>query len=163
MLIVTLLMGGLTLVAESSKALMEWTPTTFYIAAGVVDTVVIWVGMQLFGADPEYNTIPAAMAAAAVGNVAAFFLKDHGVVGVTATAGIWVFLLMITSGMDIFRTIIAFILVMGTYAGLGQFIAARTPLTAYDIGGVPKVTMTGGFEPEPIKRPDAKTPDKIEE
>jgi len=158
----SLLVGGLTLVAESSKALLEWTPTTFYVAAGIVDTVVIWVGMQLFGADPEYNTIPAAVAAAAVGNVAAFFLRDMGVVGVTATGMIFVALLLVCSGIDIFRTTIVFILVMATYGGLGQFIASRTPLNAYDIGGVPKVIMTGGFEPEPIERPDPNTPPDLD-
>lgn len=163
MLIATLLMGGLTLVAESSQALIEWTPTTFYVANGIVHTIVIWVGMQLFGADPEYNTIPAAIAAAAVGNVAAFFLKDFGIVGVISTAGVFVALLLISSGIDIFRTVIVFILVMATYGGLGQFIASRTPLNAYDIGGVPKVIMTGGFEPEPIGRPEEEEPPDIDE
>ena len=154
--------GGMPLLAESSKALFEWTPTTFYIATGVIHTIVIWVGMQLFGADPEYNTIPAAMAAAAVGNVAAFMLRDYGIVGVISTAGLYLLLLLISSGVDIFRTVIAFILVMGTYGAAGNFISQRTPLDAYAIGGIPKVIMTGGFKPEPLERPDAKKPGKID-
>jgi hypothetical protein len=142
--------GGSGLVAESS-AMITWTPTTFYVAAAVVHTVVIWFGYQLLGGDREYNNVPSAMAAATVGNVAAYFMRDFGVVGVAGTFGAWFLLLIITSGIDLFRSFVVFILVMLSYWGLGTFIAQRTPLDAYTIGGVPKMEMTGGFQEEPIE------------
>lgn len=150
------------LLAESSETLFQWNPTTFYVACGVIHTVVIWIGMQLFGADPEYNTIPAAIAAAAVGNVAAYFLRDFGVVGFISTAGVFVLLLLISSGIDIFRTVIVFILVMGSYAAVGKYVVGQTEMTAYDLGGVPKVTMKG-LKAEPLERPDAKKPGDIDD
>lgn len=146
--------GNVTLLGQSAKALVEWNPTTFYIAAAILHIPVIWVGYRLLDADPEYNTFPAAIASAAVGNVAAFFLKDFGVVGVIGAAGTFFIMLMVTSGIDIFRSIFVFILAMGMYWGVGTFVAKRTPLDAYSIGGVTKVLMTGGFQPEPLKRKD---------
>lgn len=145
-----LALGGVSgLVAESS-AIITWTPTTFYIAAAIVQTAVIWFGYQVLGGDREYNNIPSAMAAATVGNVVAFFMRDFGVVGVAGTFGAWFLLLLLTSGVDLFRSLVVFILVMLSYWGLGSFIAPRTPLDASSIGGVPEVEMTGGFKEEPV-------------
>lgn len=147
-----LAIGGVPgLVAESS-AMITWTPTTFYVAAAIVQTVVIWFGYQLLGGDREYNNFPSAMAAAAVGNVIAYFMRDFGVVGVAGTFGAWFLLLFVTSGVDLFRSLVVFVLVMLTYWGLGSFVVQRTPLDAYAIGGVPKVELTGGFQEEPIER-----------
>jgi len=149
--------GGPGLVAESS-AMITWTPTTFYVAAAIVQTVVIWFGYQLLGGDREYNNVPSAMAAATVGNVIAYFMRDFGVVGVAGTFGAWFMLLILTSGIDLFRSLAVFFLVMLSYWGLGAFIVHRTPLDAYTIGGVPKVELTGGFQEEPIERGKRKDP-----
>ncbi len=150
--------GAAGLIAESSKALFAWTPTTFYIASAVVHTLVIWLGYQLLGGDREYNNFPSALGAAAVGNVLAYFLRDFGVVGVAGTFGGYFLLLLLTSGIDIFRTVVVFILVMSAYWGFGTIVVERTPLDVYSIGGVPQVEMTGGYKNEPIERPEKKDP-----
>lgn len=157
--------GTFGLVAESSKALITWTPVTFYVACALVQTLVIWLGYRLLGADPEYNNFWSALIAASLANLAAYGMKDLGVIGAIGTFGVYFFTLIITSGVAIFRSIVVFVLVMLTYWGVGTFVANRTPLTAYDMGGVPKVEMTGGFEEEPVQRqkPDDKNdslPDK---
>lgn len=144
--------ADLAVIAQSGKALIRWTPTTFYAAAAVIHTAVIWLGYRMLGLEAEYNTVTAALASATVANVAAFFLKDFGIVGVIGTGAAFVTMLLLTSGMDIFRTLMVFALTMMVYGGMGNFIAQRTPLNAYDMGGVPKVIMTGGFQPEPIRQ-----------
>jgi hypothetical protein len=143
--------GGLPLLAESTKALVTWTPTTFYIAAAIIQVPVIWLGYQFLGGDPEYTNFPAALAVAAVGNVIAFFLKDLGVVGAVSTSAALYGLLLVTSGIDIFRSMAVFGLVMMSYWGFGQFVVERTPLDAYSIGGPAKVMLTGGLQPEPLE------------
>ena len=147
--------GGMPLLAESTKALLTWTPTTFYIAAALIQVPVIWRGYQFLGGDPEYTNFPAALSVAAVGNVIAFFLRDLGVVGAVATTAAIYGLLLVTSGIDIFRSMLVFGLVMISYWGFGQFVIERTPLNAYRIGGPAKVMLTGGFQPEPIGRDEA--------
>ena len=92
----------------------------------------------------------AAVAAAAVANVGAFFMKDMGVVGVVGTAGAYLGLLVLTSGVDVFRSTLVFMLVMASYWGLGTYVVDRTPLDPYQIGGPTKVMLTGGFEAEPL-------------
>lgn len=145
---------GMTLLAESGEALITWTPETFYLAAALAHAFLIFVGYRILGADPEYNTVTAALTCAAVGNVVAFAARTHGVVGFTVTAVAFYGLLLLTSGVDIFRSLLVFILVLGSYGALGTYIAQKTPLDAYNIEGVPKVIMTGGFQPEPIERKD---------
>lgn len=143
---------GLSLIAESGDALITWTPETFYVAAALAHAALIWVGYRLLGADPEHNTVTAALACAAVGNVVAFAARSHGVVGFTVTAIAFYVLLLLASGIDIFRSLLVFAILIGSYGALGTYITQRTPLDAYDIAGIPKVIMTGGFQPEPLER-----------
>lgn len=144
-------LGVLTLVAESGKALITWTPTTFYVAVALVHIPVIWGGYRILGGDAEYANFATALAATAIGNLVAFLVRDFGVVGFVITAMAFYGLLVMLSGTDIFRSVLVFFLVLGTYGVFGNFVTERTPLDAYEIGGVAKVIMTGGFEPEPME------------
>jgi hypothetical protein len=154
---------GTGLLAESGDALLSWTPETFYLVAALAQAVIIFVGYRLLGADPEHNTVTAALICAALGNVVAFAVRTHGVVGFTVTALGFYGLLLLTSGVDIFRSLFVFLLVIGSYGALGTYIAKNTPLDAYDIEGVPKVIMTGGFKPEPLERKDGDTVPYLDE
>jgi len=145
---------GLPLVAESAETFLKWTPETFYAVAAVAHAALVWVGYRLLGADPEYNTVTAAFTCAVLGNAVAFVGRTHGVVGFTATAIAFYGLLLVSSGIDLFRSLLIFALVLGSYGAIGAYVADNTPLDAYSIDGVPKVIMTGGFKPEPLDRTD---------
>lgn len=144
---------GVPILAQSGEPMITWTPRTFYLASALVHSVLIFVGYRLLGADPQHNTVLTAIGCAAIGNLAAFVARSYGgVVGFTITAMAFYGLLLLGSGVDLFRSLLVFTLVLGSYGALGSLIAERTPLDAYDIKGVPKVIMTGGFKPEPLER-----------
>ena len=139
----------------TAEALITWTPLTFYIAAAIVHTILFLVGFRLAGVDPEHNTFVGAVLAAGIANGTAYFLRDFGLFGILASGAVhFAMLVAITSG-EVLKSALVFLVAMAAYAGMGFFILPRTPLDVNKIGGLPRVIMTGGIEPEPITEEEA--------
>ena len=146
----------LTPVLGQSKALITWTPSTFYIASGLLQTIVIWVGFRLMQVDPDNNTVIGAIIAGVVINLVAYFTRDYGLAGVLGTgAAIFGILVAVTSGEALKAAMMAAVC-MAVYAGLGTVVVPRTPLTPELIGGLPAVILKGGLEAEPMETADEK-------
>jgi hypothetical protein len=133
-----------------AKAAITWTPATFYVASGIVHTLVILLAYKLLHVDPEHNTFAGALIGAAVGNGAVFFLSGFGLFGVLGAGAIYFAILCAISSGEVAKSLMVFVVLMGVYAGMGHFITQRTPLTADQIGGLPRAIMTGGLTAEPI-------------
>lgn len=129
---------------------ISWTPATFYVASGIVNTIVVLVAFRVLQIDVEHNSFVGAGLAAAVFTAFAYFFRDAGVIGVMVT-GTAVFgsLVFVSSG-EALKSLGVAMLVFASFGGLGSFITARTPLTLDDIGGIPRVVLSGGLEAEPI-------------
>ncbi len=137
-------------------AAITWTPSTFYIAMGIVHTILILIGFRMLQVDVEHNSFVGAVLAAVIINVVAYFVRDTGIVGIMiAGSVIFGMLVAIASGEALKAALMAAVLVVG-YGLVGSFITQRTPLTVDDIAGFPRVVMTGGLEAEPITEDDAK-------
>ena len=143
---------GVTLVADAA---ITWTPVTFYVAMGILHVLLILIGFRMMGVDPEQNTFIGAVLAAAVINVAAYFLSDSGVIGsMISGALIFGLLVAVTSG-EVAKCFVMTILVIGAYGAMGMFLLPRTPLEIDDVGGFTRVILTGGMKAEPITERDA--------
>ncbi|MGM0558308.1 MAG: hypothetical protein ACQEVA_18130 [Myxococcota bacterium] len=138
-----------------AKALITWTPTTFYVAAAIIQTVVFLVGFRLLGVDPEHNTFVGALLAAAIANIVAFFLRDAGLFGILTTGAVHFGLLVAVSSGEVLKSVFVFAVSLAVYGLMGTFVLPRTPLHVDDIAGLPRVIMTGGMEAEPITEEEA--------
>ncbi|MFB6262318.1 MAG: hypothetical protein ABEL76_01650 [Bradymonadaceae bacterium] len=136
-------LGQYILIAESSKALITWTPTTFYIAAALFHIPLIYGIYRLTDADPTHNTVLGAVFCAVAGNATAYGLRHLGIFGVLGTIGIYLVLLVAVSGMDFFRSFVVFAALSLFYAGAVKFVVPRTPLTGATIGGYPRALAMG--------------------
>jgi hypothetical protein len=87
-----------------------------------------------------------------LGNVAAYFLRDFGVLGIIGICAAFIIVLLAMTAVNTLVTLVGFLVVLGVYAGTAQFAMTRTPLTIEEIGGLPEVVVTGNIEAEPIKR-----------
>lgn len=141
---------GLLSLPILAEALITWTPVTFYVASGIIHTIVILLSFRLMSVDPEHNTIIGALIAGVVINLVAFFARDYGLMGVLGT-GIVIFgiLVAITSG-EALKAAMAAAICMVVYLGVGTVVIPKTPLTAEKIGGLPAVMLKGGLEEEPL-------------
>jgi len=133
-------------------SLLAWTPATFYALSAAVQTVTVFFIGRAMGVDREYfDPIPLAISLA-LGNTAAFFLRDLGVMGIIGICAAFIILLLAMTAVDTLVTLVSFLVVLGTYAGTVKLVTPRTPLTLEQIGGLPEVVVTGKIEAEPIKR-----------
>jgi hypothetical protein len=146
------LLAQFPLVAE---ALITWTPTTFYVAAAIIQTIVFLAGFHLLGVDPEHNTFVGALLGAAIANIVAFFLRDAGLFGILAAGAVHFGLLVAISSGEVLKSVMVFAVSMSVYGLMGTFVLPRTPLNVNDIAGLPRVIMTGGMEAEPITEEEA--------
>lgn len=136
-------------------AAIQWTPAVFYIAMGIVHTVVILIGFRLLQVDPEHNSFIGAVIAGVAINVTAFFVKDLGIIGIMIQiAVIFGSLVLIASG-EVLKAGITALVCVALFGGIAQFLIPRTPLTEYSIGGFALVIISGGLEAEPITEDDA--------
>lgn len=142
-----------TVVAASA---ITWTPTTFYVAMGILHTILILAGFRLMQVDAEHNSFIGAILAAGVFNAIAFFTKDVGVVGILISGAAIFGLLVAVSSGEALKALGMTLLVIAMYGVVGQFIVSRTPLTIDDLAGFPRMVATGGLEPEPITEEDHK-------
>lgn len=138
-----------------AKAAITWTPMTFYIVATVIHTLLILIGFKLLHIDPEHNSFVGALLGAALGNAAVYLLGGFGLFGVIGAAAIYFGLLAAISSGEVLKSLIVFLVLMGIYAGMGNFLIPRTPLTAEKIGGLAQVVISGNLEAEPITEDDA--------
>jgi membrane-bound ClpP family serine protease len=136
---------------------ITWTPMAFYITVGIVHTIAILVSFRMLQADPEQNTFIAALLAAGLANVIAFFLRDMGVFGILGSSAALFGLLAVISHADMMKSIVVWIILMALYWAVAWFILPRqNDLYIEDIGGVAQVIWQGGLEAEPI------TPDDVD-
>lgn len=138
-----------------AEALITWTPVTFYVAAGIIHTIVILAGFHLLGVDPEHNTFVGAILGAAVANIIAFFLRDAGLFGILASGAVLFGLLVAISSGEVLKSVLVFAIALAVYGLMGTFVLPRTELHVNDIAGLPRVIMTGGMEAEPITEEEA--------
>jgi hypothetical protein len=139
---------------------ITWTPVTFYVAMGIIHTLIVLIGFRIMQVDAEHNSFIGALLAAAVFNVVAYFVRDTGVIGVMITgAAIFGMLVMVSSG-EALKAFFMTMIVIASYGVVGSFIVSRTPLNMDDIAGFPRVVTTGGLEPEPITEEDNKRLEK---
>lgn len=142
--------GLAPLLAESSRALITWTPATFYVAAALLQVPIIYGFFSLMHADSTHNTLSNAVLCAGVGNLIAFTLRHYGIFGVLGTVGAYFLMLVAISGLALFRSMAVLAAVSLFYAGSLFFVVARTPLTPTDIGGYPRILAEGEVESSPM-------------
>ena len=134
------------------SSLLAWTPATFYALSAIVQTIAVFFVGRSMGVDREYfDPIPVAISMG-LGNVAAFFLRDLGVLGIIGICAAFIVVLLAMTAVNTLVTLVSFLVVLGAYAGTVQFAVTRTPLTMEEIGGLPEVVVTGEIEAEPIER-----------
>jgi hypothetical protein len=138
-----------------AKALITWTPTTFYVAAAIIQTGIFLGGFHLLGVDPEHNTFVGALLGAAIANIVAFFLRDAGLFGILAAGAVHFGMLVAISSGEVLKSVFVFVVSLAVYGLMGMFVLPRTPLHIDDIAGLPRVIMTGGMEAEPITEEEA--------
>lgn len=146
------LLAEVGILAQSS---FEWTPMTYYIVAGIMHMIVILVGFRLMQVDPENNTFVGAILAAGLINTGAFFLRDFGVVGAIAVAGLVFFLLAAISSGEVLKAFFMSFICIAAWGGMGQLLIPKTPLTVESVGGYTNIVMTGGMKAEPIREEDS--------
>ena len=134
--------------------LSSWNPTTFYLLATVVHTVVIYGGYALLGGDPQHNTWVTAMVAAAIGNGTAYACRGfEPLIGVLSTSFTYFVVLVAFSGVDMGRSIAVLVVLILTYSGVTQVVLPRTDeLQARAIGGIPQAAHQGGLQKAPIDK-----------
>jgi len=134
---------------------ITWTPVTFYVAAGIVQTILVLIAFRILQVDVEHNSFIGSAIAVGVYTVVAYFFRDAGVIGAMVTgAAVFGMLVFVTSGEALKALMVSFV-VFASYGLLGNFIVSRTPLNMDDIAGIPRVISTGGLEAEPITEDDA--------
>ena len=139
-----------------ADALITWTPLTFYIAAGIVQAILTYLGFKLLQVDPEQNTIIGALVAGAVMAVAGYLTRDMTLVGVLiSSSAIFGSLVLVSSG-EALKAIPMTMVCMATYYVLALGLVPRTPLTHEAIGGLNKVFQQGGLQEEAIESADEK-------
>ncbi len=138
-----------------AKAMITWTPVTFYVAAGILHTIIFLVGFRLLGVDPEHNTFVGALLGAAIANIVAYFMRDAGLAGILTSGAVHFAILVAISSGEVLKSVMVFAAAMSLYALMGVVVLPRTPLHVDDIAGLPRVMMTGGIEAEPITEEEA--------
>jgi hypothetical protein len=135
----------------STLLVIEWSPMAFYIPMAIVHRIVILFAFRALQLDAEYNTFIAALIAAVVANVVAFFLKDMGVLGVLGSSvGLFGVLVMI-SYVDMLKSGIVWTILMALYWVVAWFILPRqNDLDIEQIAGIPQVIMQGGLQAESV-------------
>lgn len=135
------------------ELLTTWNPVTFYALATVVQSFAIYLGYALLGGDTDHNTWTTALIGAAIGNGAAYGLRHYEpLVGVIGTTLVYLAVLVTFSGVDMFRSIAVFGLVVASYAGLVHGLEPRTDLEIRPLGSIPQAAHQGGLQKAPIDR-----------
>lgn len=136
-----------------AKALITWTPLTFYVAVAIVHVVAIVIASRVLQVDEENNIFVGALIVGAAAAAAGYFLKGNGLVGLLVTGStLFGTLLAVTAG-DALKSLIIAGLCIATYAGVGQVVLPRTPLNTTDVGGFAQAFMDG-LEEEAIAGED---------
>lgn len=150
------LMAGFSTNTVLAASAITWTPVTFYVAMGIIHTIVVLLGYRILEIDAEHNSFVGAVLAAIAINVIGYFVRDVGVVGIMMSgATIFGMLVLVSSGEALKALGMSFV-IFASYGLVGSFIVERTPLTIDDIAGVPRMVTTGGLEAEPITEEDHK-------
>lgn len=138
-------------------AAITWTPLTFYVAMGILHSILILIGYRLLHVDPEHNTFIGAILAAAAINVIGYFVRDLGIVAVMIQiALVFGALVMIASGEALKAALMAVVL-LASYGLAGQLLIPRTPLNQKQIGGIGAVILSGGLKEEAMTENDVKS------
>lgn len=143
------------MVADSG---LTWTAETFYVAAAVIQLLLILLVFRVAGLSAEYNTFVGAIVVAAPVNALAYFTKDIELVGVIVpSVALFALLAMVARG-DVIKATLAWVLVMASFLGLAKFVEPRAEdLTISNLGGIPEVLDAGGLTPKGFTEDDVKT------
>ncbi len=138
-------------VAIAAKALLTWTPVTFYVTVAIAHAIVIFFGFRMLQVDPEHNSIVGVVIGAAVIGVAGFLLKDGELFSALGAIGIIFLVVVGVSGGEAIKGLMIGAVCIGTYGLVGAFVIPRTPLVLDEVGGLTNVVMTGQFKVEPLE------------
>lgn len=135
---------------------LVWTPITFYIAMGILHTLIILIGFRLLHIDPENNTFIGAVIAGIVINVIAYFVRDLGIASVMIQlVVVFGMIVMIASG-EALKGVLMSAIILGSYGGVATIIIPRTPLDQRQIGGFAEVILEGGLKQSAMTEGDVK-------
>lgn len=130
---------------------MTWSPETFYVAAGVLQLIVILLFFRFTHLPSEHNTFINGLFIVIPTNAVAFFMKDMGIVGVLCTGFLLIVLLAAVARGDMFKALGAWVLAVAVYWLAAYFIVPAEPgLYIEDLGGLAQVLMEGGLEQETL-------------
>lgn len=134
---------------------LSWTPETFYAAATVVHILLILLAFRVLALSPDYNTFGGAVLVALGLNLAAYFTKDFGIVGVLTPSVVLFGLLAFIARGDVLKGGLVWLVVMASYLGLSHLIIPNSEdLFIEDLGGIPQTLDAGGLTPEAITEDD---------
>jgi hypothetical protein len=130
---------------------ITWTPVTYYVAMGIIHTLLVLLGFRAMQVDEENNTFVGAIISAVVIGLTGYFTRDFGVVGVMVYGAVTFGILVAVTSGEALKSFFMLCLVIATYfIGGNFFLEPRTPLTLDQVGGMTRVVMTGGLEAEPM-------------
>ena len=133
-------------IAESSQT---WTPETFYIAAGVIQLILLLVFFRIMQLPAEYASFINGLIVVVPVNLVAYFTKDLGLVGILITGSLMFVVLAAVTRGDVLNAIGGWLLMIAVYWGAAYFIVPAEPdLYIEQIGNIPQVTIEGGLPQE---------------
>lgn len=132
-----------------AEALITWTVDTYYIAIAICHFLTLIIGFKVLQADAESKLgVGSVVVAIAVG-VAGYMTKNMELFGLMITGSTIFLSILLVSAGDALRSLILSVVCMFVYAGVGNVVVPRTPLTAERVGGFTKAFMVG-VEEKPL-------------
>ena len=127
----------------AAKALITWTPLTFYIVAAIIQWPLVSLAFRLLGADTERAGWINALVVAIATGVVGYVTRDMGVLGLLATAGASFGSALFVSAGDAPRSIAVGIACFAVWPALALGVVPRTPLTHESVGGFSAACFVG--------------------
>ena len=109
-------------VAVAAKALITWTPETYYVAAAIAHAVVIFLGFRILQVDPEHNSAIGAIIGAAIIGAACYVLKGGELFSALGSIGIIFLVLLAVSGGEALKALLVGVAVIASYGGVGAVV-----------------------------------------
>jgi hypothetical protein len=135
---------------------LTWTPVTYYVAMGIIHTLIILLGFRAMQVDAENNTFIGALIAAGVIGVTGYFTRDFGVLGVMGFGVVGFGIIVAVTSGEALKSFIMFSVIIASFGIGGRFmVEPNTPLTLDQVNGMTRVVMTGGLEAEPMTEEDS--------
>lgn len=130
---------------------LTWTVEMYYLAAAVLQVVVILVAFRVMNLPAEYNTFPHAALVVVGTNAVAYFTKGLGLVGILLTTFTLFLLLVAVARGDVLKSAVVWALVLVAYWGTAWFVVDyEEALISDQLGSVPHMLLEAEMEAEPM-------------